>query len=139
MTEPVMHFHRIDSTCPFCGIEFGWAACGATARHPKPGDLSVCLHCATAIRYGTPNTVIENEDLRKLPTHKLSELLVHQSLAFELVQSPLKCSDKAGADMCRCGHPKSQHSLPCKLALGWTCDECDCELFELERGEATAQ
>lgn len=51
MTTAFQATHTPLSSCPACGTELDAAGGSDKAGQPKPGDLSVCINCATILQF----------------------------------------------------------------------------------------
>ena len=74
MAERLPDFALPDDHCPACGHEFDAATNMTDTAAPKPGDLSVCISCATVLEFGfnLKHALFPTERLAKLPPDTLA-------------------------------------------------------------------
>jgi hypothetical protein len=53
--------HKL-SLCPWCGVKIAASTRIGDESVPKPGDLTVCLNCASPCRYDLDMTVLKSSD-----------------------------------------------------------------------------
>ena len=72
MAEPIPSQH-----CPLCGKEVGYATSVFGPRQVKPGDISICGHCAgvTVLDDSLMQREATDQNLRELSTETLVQIL----------------------------------------------------------------
>jgi hypothetical protein len=82
-----------ESSCPWCGHEMTHAGDPSGMGSPKPGDISICAHCAGFLQLGTDLSV------KKLEPSTEVHLMANQPEAYEnLVQLQAVILERAGGD-----------------------------------------
>ena len=76
MIGPTGRFEGEAPHCPECnGLLDGFAGLAdAAGRAPEPGDVCICLRCATPLVYAA------GQQVRRLPAHRIERLLAVDKL-----------------------------------------------------------
>jgi hypothetical protein len=85
MTEHWTETRLPESRCPFCDHKFD-AASGEGTEAPKPGDLTICLYCASPLRFTDDLTVraMTRAEIAELPPQNQAELRRYMAAARKL-------------------------------------------------------
>lgn len=90
MSSPNVFSHLIwksQPRCPECSAVLDSAtAADGSAQQPKPGDCTVCMYCATMLRFTRDLSVerLTDAEMRKFPPADREKLLKVQQVAWRL-------------------------------------------------------
>lgn len=75
------NFRTPPAVCPKCGYQMNAAtpATPGTKTAPEPGDFSICIECAAALRFGPARC------LREVTDEELAELALEDLQGFQLL------------------------------------------------------
>lgn len=102
--------HKLTGTCPYCGFKYE-ATTGLNEedkRAPKPGDISLCVECGEAARFGY-GLVMEKISVLEREQYATKDPKIALAMQFIKAKNPSKYEDVLDVMAVKVKEWKDQH------------------------------